>query len=194
MEQIIRKPLVRPLISAIIVSVLMTLALGYMVESRATILRYGTEIRLKTAPVDPRDLLKGDYVILNYDISSFPTSKLIGTKPVYGKYGNLFVRLAPDADGFWTVREASFQPLPAQDGSVVLKSLPNVGYYETQSDFFSIPYGIEQYFVPEGQGKMIESSISSSELAVVVKVSKDGVGQISRLEMNGKPLYDEPLY
>ena len=194
MEQINRKPLVRPLISAVIVSLLMTLALGYMVESRATILRYGTAIRLKTAPVDPRDLLRGDYVTLNYDISSFPTTKLIGTKPEDGKRGNLFVRLSPGADGFWIVTEASFQSLPAQDGSVVLKSHANVGYYATQSDFFSIAYGIEQYFVPEGQGKTIESSISSSDLAVVVKVSKDGVGQISRLEMNGKPLYDEPLY
>lgn len=194
MEQIIRKPLVRPLISAVIVSLLMTLVLGYMVESRATILKNGTEIRLKTAPVDPRDLLRGDYVILNYDISGFPTSKVNGTKPAEGKHGNLFVRLSPGADGFWTVAEASFQALPSQEGTVVLKSRPNVGLYTGQSDFFSIQYGIEQYFVPEGQGKMIESSISSSELAVIVKVSKDGVGQISRLEMNGKPLYDEPLY
>ena len=126
MEQIIRKPLVRPLISAIIVSLLMTLVLGYMVESRATILKNGMEIRLKTAPVDPRDLLRGDYVILNYDISSFPTSKVNGTKPAEGKLGNLFVRLSPGADGFWTVAEASFQALPSQEGTVVLKSRPNV--------------------------------------------------------------------
>ena len=194
METIIRRPLVRPMISAIIVSLLMTALLGYMVAGRAAILRYGAEIRLKTAPVDPRDLLKGDYVTLNYDISSIPVTKLTGPKPKEGKQANLFVRLAPGADGFWTVTEASFQSLQAQDGSVVLKSLPYVGYYANQSDFFGIPYGIERYYVPEGQGKSIESSVRSAALAVVVKVSKSGVGQIARLEMNGKPLYDEPLY
>jgi uncharacterized membrane-anchored protein len=29
-------------------------------------------VLLKTAPVDPRDFLRGDYVVLNYDISSVP--------------------------------------------------------------------------------------------------------------------------
>ena len=30
----------------------------------------GTEVRLKTEPRDPRDLLRGDYVVLNYQFSN----------------------------------------------------------------------------------------------------------------------------
>ena len=35
----------------------------------------GDEIRLKVKPVDPRDLLRGQYVALNYDISEIQVKK-----------------------------------------------------------------------------------------------------------------------
>ena len=35
---------------------------------------YGKEIRVQTVPVDPRDLLYGDYVHFNYDINRVPMS------------------------------------------------------------------------------------------------------------------------
>jgi uncharacterized membrane-anchored protein len=37
-----------------------------MIESRAAILRDGTEIVLQVEPIDPRDLMRGDYVRLQY--------------------------------------------------------------------------------------------------------------------------------
>ena len=63
-------------LAALAVGLGQTAILGYMVESRASILRYGTEILLQTALVDPRDLLRGDYVILSYDISTIPAAFL----------------------------------------------------------------------------------------------------------------------
>jgi uncharacterized membrane-anchored protein len=41
-----------------------------IVYDRARILREGREVALQTRPVDPRDFLRGDYVVLSYDISS----------------------------------------------------------------------------------------------------------------------------
>ena len=49
-------PLMRPLFAAILVALLQTAFLGYMIESRASILRNGVDVVLKTVPVDPRDL------------------------------------------------------------------------------------------------------------------------------------------
>src|SRR5215510_13928234 len=54
-------------------------------------LSHGRTILLETEPVDPRDLLSGDYVILNYKISNVPfglfspvlTNDLPQGKPVY---------------------------------------------------------------------------------------------------------------
>lgn len=69
-----------------------------LVESRAGILRSGTEIRLATAPVDPRDLFRGDYVILNYRISTLEPAALDGDK-AFERNQTVFVRVAPGADG-----------------------------------------------------------------------------------------------
>lgn len=49
-----------------------------MVADRMQILREGTEVILQTQPVDPRDLLRGDYVVLRYDISQLPAGTLAG--------------------------------------------------------------------------------------------------------------------
>ena len=65
-----RRPHVPLFAAALVAALLQTAVLGFMVESRASILRSGTDVRLKTLPVDPRDLLRGDYVILSYGISS----------------------------------------------------------------------------------------------------------------------------
>jgi len=35
------------------------------------VLNTGQEILMKTRPVDPRDILRGDYVILNYDLREY---------------------------------------------------------------------------------------------------------------------------
>src|SRR5262245_44728057 len=44
--------------------------IGLMVADRIMVLRTGTDVKLETRPLDPRDLLRGDYVTLGYDISS----------------------------------------------------------------------------------------------------------------------------
>ena len=194
MEPVVRKPFIRPLFAGILVSILMTGFLAYMVQSQASILRNGTEIKLKTAPVDPTDLFRGDYVVLNYDISIIPMNLVTGSKPPEGNTQKLNVRLAPGPDGFWVVKEASFEKLPAKDGTVVITSLPRVVYYSGQDAINGVTYGIDRYYVPEGQGKSIEQTVSSADLAVIARVSKDGTARIARLDLNGKPLYEEPPY
>ena len=47
----------------------------YTVAVQELLLREGTSILLETERVDPRDLLRGDYLILNYKISSVPTNR-----------------------------------------------------------------------------------------------------------------------
>src|ERR1700722_19874827 len=69
--------------------------LALMVGDRVRILRDGTEVTLRAQPVDPRDLLRGDYVTLSYNISQLPAGALAGQNagtrnPV------VFVKLAPN--------------------------------------------------------------------------------------------------
>ncbi|MBY3249774.1 GDYXXLXY domain-containing protein, partial [Rhizobium laguerreae] len=55
-------------------------------------------------------------------------------------------------------------------------------------------YGIERYYVPEGEGKPIEEARNDGNVAIAVRVSPDGSAQIRSLLVDGKPVYDEPLY
>ena len=186
-----------PLVAAIVAAALQTAVIGYMVESRASILRSGADIKLKTLPVDPRDLLRGDYVILSYPISTIPKSIVTGEVPQGGTRSRLAVRLQPGADGLWTATEASFGALAPQEGSVVLRTLP-LDFYTSVAggipDTLFVQYGIERYYVPEGEGRVLEDARNQEELEVEARVGKDGTPQIARLILKGEPIYDEPLY
>ncbi|MDQ0421083.1 putative membrane-anchored protein [Peteryoungia aggregata LMG 23059] len=181
---------------ALFVALAQTAILGSMIEGRASILRSGSEVLLKTAPVDPRDLLRGDYVILTYDISTISTTSIAGIRPRDGEVANLHVRLKPGADGFWTVSQASFDPLQAEEGSVLLLSQPITIYgweWESAGNLI-VSYGIERFYVPEGEGKPIEDGRNEGRVSVAARVSDDGQAQIRALMLDGEPLYEEPLY
>lgn len=181
---------------ALLVALVQTAILGSMIEGRASILRSGTEVLLKTAPVDPRDLLRGDYVVLSYDISTIPAALIKGAKPQAGSWTPVHVRISPGADGFWTVTEASFESLPQQAGSVVLRSQPIEAYdwQWAEGGTLFATYGIERYYVPDGEGRVIEDGRNDRRVSVAARVSQDGVAQIRALMLDGEPLYEEPLY
>ena len=186
-----------PVAAAIIAAALQTAVLGYMVEGRASILRNGADIRLKTLPVDPRDLLRGDYVILSYPISTIPKSIVTGAVPKVNGRERLVVRLKPGTDGLWTATEASFGTLAPEEGSVLLRTQPFDYYAVTDGvlpDSLFVSYGLERYYVPEGEGRVLEEARNQEELEVEARVSKDGTPQIARLILRGEPVYDEPLY
>lgn len=181
---------------ALFIAIVQTAILGYMIEGRASILRSGTDVLLKTSPVDPRDLLRGDYVILTYDISTISTTSITGARPETGEVARLNVRLKPGADGFWTVSAASFDPLAEEVGSVALISQPVTIYdWEWQNaGNLTVSYGIERFYVPEGEGRPIEDGRNQGRVSVAVRVSEDGQAQIRALMLDNEPLYEEPLY
>lgn len=189
-------PLIRPLFAAILVALLQTAFLGYMIEGRASILRNGVDVVLKTVPVDPRDLLRGDYVVLSYDISNIPADKITGGFPTEATDAQVSVRLEKQPDGFWTVSEASFGALAPKDGTVVAQSAPFYFYPTPDSppSSLNVEYGIERYYVPEGEGLVLEEARNASALSVTASVDDGGRMQIRSIAIDGKPLYEEPLY
>ena len=160
-------------------ALIQTAVLGYMVESRASILRNGVDVRLKTAPVDPRDLLRGDYVTLGYAISTIDRSIIVGETPKAAGRQTMAVRLVPGADGLWSASQASFAPLPEQPGSVVVRTLP-FDYYPGADgavpETIFVSYGIERYYVPEGEGRVLEEARNAQALEVAARVSLGPAG------------------
>src|ERR1051325_11398801 len=85
-------PLLRYILAALL---LPTLILATVVQ-RAAILRSGEEARLEVVPVDPRDLFRGDYVVLDYRIGTVDMPKDVTTPLTRGQ--QVYVTLRPDAN------------------------------------------------------------------------------------------------
>jgi uncharacterized membrane-anchored protein len=183
-----------PLLAALLVAGVQTAALGYMIESRASILRSGRDVLLKTVPVDPRDLLRGDYVILSYDISRLQPELFKGDTPKQSEEAKVYVRLERQLNGFWAATEASFAPLSPAGDSVVLRSLPFTYYPSSALSSVNVEYGIERFYVPEGEGRTLEEARNAEALSVNIRVDAKGKAQIREIAVNGSPVYEEPLY
>lgn len=176
----------RFLAAALITAGLQTSILVTMMRSSQTILEEGTAVRLKTVPVDPRDLMRGDYVVLAYDFSQLDTKLIRDAFPKAAGEQTVNIRLAPGADGFWVVQDAAFGDLPAVPGTVILKSYPI--QYEPNDPVparLSLQFGIERYYVAEGTGKAIEDARNNHQVAVEVRVTAAGEARIASLEVLG---------
>lgn len=167
-----------------------------MVIDRVQILREGREVTLQTRPVDPRDLLRGDYVVLGYDISQLPAGALAG-QPTAERNPVMFVKLAPDANGLYQAVSVHAEPVAVAAPEVLIRGriVRSCGSTSrTFCDKLQIRYGLESYFVPEGEGKTLEQARNQQKLRVVAAVLPSGRAAIKRLLLDGEPVYEEPWY
>src|SRR5664279_878350 len=83
---------------------------------------HGKAILLETRPVDPRDMLSGDYLMLRYKISDVPTNLFLPpVKKDLPDGTTIFVALAPGTNQFYVVTRASTNALTlSSDAEVVL--------------------------------------------------------------------------
>lgn len=185
-------------LGALAVALLQTGALAAMILDRAHHVATGREIILPVVPVDPRSLFRGDYVILNYEISRASLSLLSGPAPRESE--RLYVVLGRRKNGgveTWSPIQLSRtwpSSVPAETvvlaGWAVGRPFTSVG--GTQE--VRIRYGIESYFVPEGEGKDLERRVRAGDMSVVVAVDGGGRGAIKGLVLDGEVRYDEPLF
>lgn len=189
------------LLLALLVGLLQIGFLGWTIMSRAAILRDGREVLLRVQPVDPRDLLRGDYVRLGYDIGMLPRSTVANLpSEVSGADGTpVFVRLAKQADGYWQPIAATVGKTPAEaappdqvDLRGVLTGYDGVG--PNQQAVIGVDYGIERYYVPEGEGREIEKNMATRPFGILLGVAANGTPQIKALMDGQSKLYEEPLY
>lgn len=169
-----------------------------LVESRASILRSGKEVRLRTVPVDPRDLFRGDYVVLAYPISTVDG----GAGVSFRRGDRVYVTLEPDAEGFARATRVD-KARPSTVSAVIAGRVLSTGACALndagQADCalgnrrLRIAYGLESYFVPQGEGRAIETT-PRARIEVVAAISGAGEAAIKRLLIDGKLVYAEPPY
>ncbi|MDB6058397.1 MAG: hypothetical protein JWO95_2241 [Verrucomicrobiales bacterium] len=146
-------------------------------------LKRGATVLLETAPVDPRDLLAGDYVILSYKISNIPVGLFDDARQAAQEIQQspnrvVYVLLRKNGQFHEAVR-ASFEPITTKRGELMIKG--NIAPNQWQPSNVRINYGLEKYFVPEGTGN------PTGKLSVNASVSSDGGAIIKQVYIDGKP-------
>ena len=154
-----------------IVAAQMVLLLA-MIGVKEFTLRTGTTVVLQTVPVDPRSLLQGDYVILQYKIATLPdylqTQKLLRGTVVY-------VELTKGRE-VWAAERYGYSLFEPKPGEVFIKGRVN--------DSGLLDFGLGTYFVPEGTGRAIERA---SDIKVKVTVDGRGSAVIKEILVDGEP-------
>jgi uncharacterized membrane-anchored protein len=142
----------------------------------------GRVILLETERIDPRDLLQGDYLILNYKISNVPTN--LFSSPVTKDLPHdtkIYVALAPATNQFYVVIRASTNEfVPAAD-EVLLKGKSTWGRWNAATNSVHVEYGLERYYVAEGTGN------PTGKLTAQVVVPESGHGCVKEVFVDGKP-------
>ena len=173
--------------------------LVWMIVDRARLLQTGREVVLKTEPMDPRDIFRGHYARLNYEISRIPSNLVEDLKPgVYASGGSaIHVILAPGGDGFWhPVRALLGTPRTIAPGRVMLKGRLKWTIDGGSSGAIAVTYGIERYYASRKRALDVErlGRDRDTPVGVIVRVSPAGKAAIAGLMIKGRKVYEEPLW
>lgn len=136
-------------------------------------------ITLKGRPVDPQDLLRGDYMTLDYDISHAAVSGAAANVAAGGSAGADVWVLLERRDRYHVAVAASRERLTPGAGQILVRGM--IGYrWRGGGTTERIAYGIERYFVPEGKGSPrftlteVEVSVSPAHRLYIRRLLLDG--------------------
>ncbi|MCX7011963.1 MAG: GDYXXLXY domain-containing protein [Candidatus Sumerlaeota bacterium] len=134
-------------------------------------LHEGKSILMRTVPVDPRDLLRGQYLALAYEFSR-PSANMRESMS-QGYTGPVWVVLRPDGE-FYAPKDYFFnEPSGVASDAVVMKG--------TVENSWRIRFGVEQFDVPEGTPTPEQKDIS-----VRLRVGGDGRAAIEQVLVKGQ--------
>ncbi|MCB1472716.1 MAG: GDYXXLXY domain-containing protein [Rhodobiaceae bacterium] len=180
------------LVAGLLVATVQLAVPGSIIAGRIALLSAGHEITLKTVPVDPRDLFRGDYVILNFAISRVELADVPHPDTI-DELDEVFVIISPQDDD-WAVSSLSeAMPDTMPPGAQVLRADVDYLSGEGANRTARLRYGVESYFVPEGTGRDLEKLVRDKALSVIVAVGPGGRAAIKGLVIDGERIYDEPL-
>ncbi|HEX3033067.1 MAG TPA: GDYXXLXY domain-containing protein [Bacillota bacterium] len=171
----------------------------------------GQEVRLKTQPVDPSDIFRGDYVTLNYEINDVNLTQFPELNQVkedlwdYEKTRKYFNRKVyvtlKEEKGFFVVAGASFSPpagnqlylagkiayvfnkVPRDTGEVPREPVkePPNKLEPAAPDTVRVQYELDKFFVPENTGTQLEELSRKGQLLARVKIY-NGYGLLTKIE------------
>jgi len=125
-------------------------AVGWSIQVNEAILAQGTVVRLELAPVDPRSLLQGDYMALNYAVQN----ELRWLRP----HEDGFVVVTPDAQGVGHFVRAQPAVTPLAAGEVAIRYRLREGARGFGPRGGRLRFATNAFFFEEGTGQRYESA------------------------------------
>jgi uncharacterized membrane-anchored protein len=167
----------------------------------------GEPVMLKTAPRDPWDPFRGEYVVLSYEISRLE----VGTIPMEGEpyvRGQRVWVTLQEGNPYWTAVAVSdrrpqiiagqravrgtvewmhegWGPEPAEPTDGSDPERPRESPQEMPGELF-LRYGIEQFYVPQGEGPDLERA--QAEMTVEALVDRFGRIALRKVYVDGKEI------
>ncbi|WP_017755223.1 GDYXXLXY domain-containing protein [Calidifontibacillus oryziterrae] len=157
-----RKPRTMAMVTAIVTIIAVQIVtLGVQIQKSEHLLTNGELIKLELAPIDPRSLLQGDYLVLRYDISSLELDEDVSWNE------RIFVGLEEKTGGVYEYSGVYATGKAVPDD---IKNRADVWITGKFKGYENIEYGIENYFVPEGTGWDLQEIINYA----YVRVAENG--------------------
>ncbi len=163
------------------------LAVAAMAISREWILATGESYTFQTAPVDPRDIFRGDYVRLDYLFSNVPVQQLEEEILERGldKGQKVYLSLRRDGSGITRGGRLHASP-PKGEPYLTGRSMEHWPYRRYRSKTpeqrskqelwpVAAKYGIEQYYVQQGAGRELEAIRGSRDTFQVPMLIHAGI-------------------
>ncbi|MBU3907200.1 MAG: GDYXXLXY domain-containing protein [Nanoarchaeota archaeon] len=154
---------------AIILVVFFAISGGFLLYVSYPLLSTKTVV-LATQPVDPFDLVRGQYIVIRYEIGTIP---FINGAEVGGK---VYVILKEDVNGTSIYKTESLDK-PSNDNLFIKGQIKSI-----YGGSMRVEYGIEQYFFERG------ARFDTRQMTVKVKLSDMGGARIVELLQDGEPV------
>ncbi|TGE27537.1 GDYXXLXY domain-containing protein [Hymenobacter metallicola] len=136
----------------------------------------GRTITLRTTPVDPRDLLYGDYVRLNYTISQVKPTLWHGPEAPK-KHQPVYVVLHAQNGVYEAAGVYATEPAVAPEQAILRGWV-----MDSWRHGLRLRYNLERYYVPENSGQTLEKAGARRPLLVRVSVAPWGQARITKVE------------
>lgn len=167
---------------------LQSLALGSMIFDRYQKLQNGTEVMLRSGMIDPRDFFRGHYVVLNLESGNI-TDEMVKFEKEPERNAAIYVELAVAENGFWQAK-ALYVKKPDKTNGPIMRAK----YWRktAQGHEVSLPY--TRFYAHKDRAKALENIRNKQQLGVIIALDKNGEGLIKGLVLDGKRIYNEPLF
>ncbi|AWF81948.1 hypothetical protein BTJ40_14565 [Microbulbifer sp. A4B17] len=140
----------------------------------------GEPVSVKTVPVDPRSLFRGNYARLSYPFSTLDKALFKGRGRL--RQGEVvYVSLQKGTSGLYELASVSLEQ--PQSGIFIRGRIAGNSFWNS-SDGYQVRYGIEAYFAPKEKALDLEKQLRDGGVADLM-ISADGRASLKVVRGSG---------